>query len=89
MIRINQQNPKTQAVQIMALARRATAARPSFFAFDFDGVLCDSALETALSGWKACQSLWPSIFHQGRGVAADVLTKFRVVRPILGRFAGA
>lgn len=27
--------------------------------FDFDGVICDSAPETALSAWRGCRRLWP------------------------------
>lgn len=30
-------------------------------ALDFDGVLCDSARETGISGWKAAATLWPDM----------------------------
>ena len=29
------------------------------FALDFDGVLCDSAYECAVSAWRAGGELWP------------------------------
>lgn len=29
------------------------------YCFDFDGVVCDSAPETALAAWNACGVLWP------------------------------
>ncbi|NOR71147.1 MAG: HAD family hydrolase, partial [Methylomarinum sp.] len=28
------------------------------YALDFDGVICDSALETGVSGWKAAAKIW-------------------------------
>ena len=28
------------------------------YALDFDGVICDSAVETAITGWKAASSIW-------------------------------
>jgi len=30
----------------------------SLFSLDFDGVLCDSARETGITGWKAAATLW-------------------------------
>jgi len=33
----------------------------SLFALDFDGVLCDSARETGITGWKAAATLWEDI----------------------------
>jgi len=29
------------------------------FCFDFDGVICDSAPETALTAWNGCREIWP------------------------------
>lgn len=34
-----------------------------FFAFDFDGVICDSSNETGLTAWRAAQRLWPDEFE--------------------------
>ncbi len=31
------------------------------YALDFDGVLCDSAVETALTGWKVATQVWPDM----------------------------
>jgi len=33
--------------------------QPTLIALDFDGVLCDSARETAMSAWRAGRGLWP------------------------------
>jgi len=51
------------------------------YALDFDGVLCDSAIETAISGWKLAQQFWkdmPLGFPSEEYVDA-----FREVRPFL------
>jgi len=51
------------------------------YALDFDGVICDSAVETGITGWKAAKQLWddlttPLPSHQ-------LIEQFRKVRPIL------
>jgi phosphoglycolate phosphatase-like HAD superfamily hydrolase len=35
------------------------SGRDAVFAFDFDGVICDSARENALSTWRALKTHWP------------------------------
>lgn len=50
------------------------------YALDFDGVICDSAIETGTAGWKVAQTLWtdmPSV------MPAELMAKFRQVRPIM------
>lgn len=50
------------------------------YALDFDGVICDSAIETGTAGWKVAQKLWsdmPAI------VPADLMAQFRQVRPVM------
>ncbi len=51
------------------------------YALDFDGVICDSAIETGITGWKAASHLWPEMStplpHQ------ELIDQFRLVRPIL------
>jgi hypothetical protein len=50
-------------------------------ALDFDGVICRSAGEACVSGWKAAGRLWPERF---RGVVpAAVLGGFERVRPVM------
>ncbi len=51
-----------------------------FYALDFDGVICDSALETGLSAWRAALRIWPELPAQ---VPDAVVTGFREVRPSL------
>jgi phosphoglycolate phosphatase-like HAD superfamily hydrolase len=48
------------------------------YALDFDGVICDSAVETAITGWKAAGSIWedmPKVAHQA------MIDQFRLIRP--------
>lgn len=49
------------------------------YALDFDGVICDSALETGLSGWKAAQRIW-SVMPEGDAPEA-LIQQFREIRP--------
>ena len=50
------------------------------YALDFDGVICDSALETAITGWKTAGQIWSDM----TGPAPDVLVSdFREVRPLI------
>jgi phosphoglycolate phosphatase-like HAD superfamily hydrolase len=50
------------------------------FCFDFDGVVCDSAPETALSAWRACRELWPELPETLPGPA---LERFCRLRPVM------
>jgi phosphoglycolate phosphatase-like HAD superfamily hydrolase len=50
------------------------------FALDFDGVLCDSALETGLSGWQVASQIWPDMPTQ---MPEQILSDFRDVRPVM------
>ncbi len=50
-------------------------------ALDFDGVICRSAGEACVSGWKAAGRLWPERF--GGAVPAAVLGGFERVRPVM------
>jgi phosphoglycolate phosphatase-like HAD superfamily hydrolase len=50
------------------------------YALDFDGVICDSAIETGMSGWKAACQLWPDM---PAIVPAELIGQFRLVRPII------
>jgi phosphoglycolate phosphatase-like HAD superfamily hydrolase len=50
------------------------------YALDFDGVICDSAVETAIAGWKVATQLWSDMPAQ---IPADILKQFRQVRPIM------
>lgn len=50
------------------------------YALDFDGVLCDSALETGMAGWKAATQTWPELLSQD---PAPYIQKFRASRAIL------
>lgn len=50
------------------------------YALDFDGVICDSAVETGITGWKAASQIWSDM----QGPAPSVLIEqFRLLRPII------
>ena len=56
-------------------------SKPQLYAFDFDGVLCDSALETSLTAWRAARDyLWPKMPEH---IPPDVIEQFKYVRPAL------
>lgn len=52
------------------------------YALDFDGVICDSALETGIAGWKAGAQLWGDFATPLP--TAELIEKFKQVRPIMG-----
>ena len=51
-------------------------------ALDFDGVICDSAAETAISAWKAAITLWPDRFTTALP-PPEMIERFRKIRPYL------
>ena len=50
------------------------------YALDFDGVICDSAVETALTGWKGASSIWDDM---PKVVPQVMIENFRLIRPII------
>jgi len=50
------------------------------YALDFDGVICDSAVETGIAGWKAASCLWPEMPEQ---CPAAIVKQFCQIRPVL------
>jgi phosphoglycolate phosphatase-like HAD superfamily hydrolase len=53
---------------------------PELLALDFDGVLCDSARETAMTAWRAGRSIWPE--WQGEA-PLELVERFGTLRPWL------
>ena len=51
------------------------------YALDFDGVICDSAVETAITGWKAATYVWPDMKNTVPEEAH--IEQFRALRPQL------
>ncbi len=51
------------------------------YALDFDGVICDSAIETAVSGFRAAQYFWPEM--AATEIEQAQIDAFRQVRPWL------
>lgn len=51
------------------------------YALDFDGVICDSAVETAITGWKAAGLLWPDMTEDR--LSEQLINRFRRVRPAI------
>lgn len=53
----------------------------TLYALDFDGVICDSALETSITAWKAARDfLWPKMPEQ---IPDKLIEQFKFVRPAL------
>ena len=50
------------------------------YALDFDGVICDSAVETAITGWKAAVSIWDDMPN---AVPHELIEQFRLTRPLI------
>jgi phosphoglycolate phosphatase-like HAD superfamily hydrolase len=50
------------------------------YALDFDGVICDSAVETAMTGWKAANTLWQDMSDD---VPPAMIEQFRLIRPMI------
>lgn len=53
---------------------------PIIHALDFDGVICDSAVETAITGWTAASQIWNDMPAETPPALVD---QFRLVRPII------
>ncbi len=51
------------------------------YALDFDGVICDSAVETGITGWKAATLTWGDM--QGALPPTELIDQFRTIRPVL------
>lgn len=51
------------------------------FAFDFDGVICDSARETGLAAWRAARAVWPERFDGE--MSKELLARFLRLRPVI------
>lgn len=53
----------------------------SVLALDFDGVLCDSARETGITGWKAAGELWRDMAEPEP--PEPLLERYRRARPVI------
>lgn len=53
---------------------------PIIYVLDFDGVICESVKETAITGWNAASSIWGDM---PRIVPQEKVEQFRLVRPII------
>ena len=54
---------------------------PTIYALDFDGVICHSAIETAMTGWKAAQECWLDMSNQA--ITQAHIDSFCQVRPLI------
>jgi len=55
-------------------------AKTKLYALDFDGVICDSAIETGVTGWKVAGQIWQDMPEQ---TPEDIIALFRQVRPVM------
>lgn len=53
----------------------------TIYALDFDGVICDSAVETGVTGWKVAQRLWADM--PAHAAPEAMIDAFRCVRPMI------
>lgn len=51
------------------------------YALDFDGVICDSAIETGITGWKAAIQIWPDMTSPLP--STELINQFRLARPVI------
>jgi phosphoglycolate phosphatase-like HAD superfamily hydrolase len=58
----------------------ANMDNPIIYALDFDGVICDSAVETAITGWKAAGVIWEDM---PTAVPLAMIDQFRLIRPMI------
>lgn len=60
-------------------------AAKEVWAFDFDGVVCDSVGESSLSAWRAATIKWPELFKTPEAEAQQdrVIEGMRAVRPVV------
>jgi phosphoglycolate phosphatase-like HAD superfamily hydrolase len=54
--------------------------KPMIYALDFDGVICDSADETGITGWKAARKIW---LDMPNAIPSEFIHRFRQIRPII------
>jgi len=55
-------------------------SKTKLYALDFDGVICDSAIETGLTGWKVACKVWTDMPAE---VPTNMIDLFRQVRPVM------
>lgn len=53
----------------------------NYFAFDFDGVICNSAQESGLTAWRAAHSLWPELMDETP--SQEFIERFPRLRPVI------
>ncbi|CAN0459917.1 unnamed protein product, partial [Ectocarpus sp. 12 AP-2014] len=71
----------------------ASARKDNVFAFDFDGVICNSQGESSRSGFRALRALWPEIAgalrtkdggqKDSNDAPAWIVDKMKDLRPIV------
>lgn len=53
----------------------------NYFAFDFDGVICNSAGESGITAWRAAHHLWPE--QVAATPSAEFIERFPRLRPVI------
>lgn len=71
-----------KSLRQILMSQNQEQERQVVVALDFDGVICDSAGETGMSGWKAARKIWPKLFVR-KMPSPKALQVFRQVRPFL------
>jgi phosphoglycolate phosphatase-like HAD superfamily hydrolase len=58
-------------------------SRKKLLFLDFDGVICDSAKETARTAWLAGSAIWENL--RNMDIPAQYVKKFRKLRPVINK----
>ncbi|CAM9179474.1 unnamed protein product [Scytosiphon promiscuus] len=81
-----------ESVKASPVAMASSARSDTVFAFDFDGVICNSQGESSRSGFRALARLWPEVVAQlrakhggqkGDDVPSWIVEKMGELRPIV------
>ena len=69
----------------MAAASGSPSSPPAVVvALDFDGVICNSSIESSLSAWKGACDAWPTVFESATAADKDRTVQYlRDVRPVI------
>lgn len=66
------------------MATASTAPPAAVVALDFDGVICNSSIESSLSAWKGACDAWPTVFESATPTDKDRTVQYlRDVRPVI------
>ena len=78
----NAEKNAARAACLKLSKEKLNAPSKVIYALDFDGVICDSATETAATAWRAARTFWPDLFPEP-DIPAQFTREFIAARPYL------